>query len=77
MLEKKYDWSGLLVEPNPTIQKVLRNNRSCDIENYIISSKSNIEIKFESRKDSQQSEEYKTGNILHNSKIFNIETGKK
>lgn len=74
LLEKKYDWSGLLVEPNPTIQKVLRNNRSCNIENYIVSSKSNKNIKFESRKDRQQSEVYKVGNKLYNSKIFNIET---
>ena len=74
LLEKKFDWSGLLVEPNPSIQKVLRKNRTCIIENYIISSKSNKEIKFESRKDRQQSEVYKGGNILSNSKIFKIES---
>tara|TARA_B100000989_G_scaffold278203_1_gene239763 strand:+ start:11606 stop:12403 length:798 start_codon:yes stop_codon:yes gene_type:complete len=74
LLEKKFGWSGLLVEPNPYIQKVLRKNRACNIANYIISSKSNKGIKFESRKDRQQSEVYKGGNILSNSKIFKIES---
>ncbi len=74
LLEKKYNWEGLLVEPNPYIQKNLKNNRECDIENLIISNKSYEVIKFESRADRQQSEIYKGGSILSNSEIFEIKT---
>ena len=74
LLEKKYDWNGILVEPNPIIQKTLNKNRNCTIENYIISNKSNNIYKFESKIDRQQSEIYKGGGITPNSEIFDIKT---
>lgn len=74
LLEKKYNWNGILVEPNPSIQKTLSKNRNCNIENYIISNKSNNINKFESKRDRQQSEVYIGGGITPHSEIFKIKT---
>jgi hypothetical protein len=35
-LEKKFDWNGVLAEPNPTYHSVLKQNRSCRISQAAI-----------------------------------------
>lgn len=36
LLEKKLNWDGLLVEPNPHAYNICKRNRSCIVENYAL-----------------------------------------
>ena len=75
LLEKKYNWNGILIEPNPTILKELKRNRNCKINNYIITDKTNEIIKFECMKDRQHSRIHKKSKSQNkNSKIFSVNT---
>ncbi len=45
-MEKNLDWSGICVEPNPSVIRELRNNRSCIIETRPISKQTGETIRF-------------------------------
>jgi FkbM family methyltransferase len=46
LLETKYDWKGILAEPNPVWHAELRANRSSDIEHRCVSSGSGRTVQF-------------------------------
>jgi len=37
ILEKKYNWTGIAIEPNPNFYKQLVKNRNCITENHVVS----------------------------------------
>ena len=45
-MEKNLDWSGICVEPNPSVVNDLRNNRNCIIETRPISNQTGEVIRF-------------------------------
>ena len=45
-MEKELDWSGICVEPNPSVATELKNNRNCIIENRPISKQTGETIRF-------------------------------
>jgi FkbM family methyltransferase len=46
LLEKKFKWKGILVEPNISFQHLIKKNRKCIIENKLLYHKPNIKINF-------------------------------
>lgn len=46
LLEKKYNWNGILCEPNPDDHKSIKINRNCFIEKAAAYSKSNLQLEF-------------------------------
>ncbi len=46
LLEKKYDWSGILAEPNPVYHDALQKNRNCHITKECVYSKTGEQIEF-------------------------------
>lgn len=46
ILEKDYDWTGILAEPSIYSHKKLFNNRSCNIETNCVYYESGLEINF-------------------------------
>ncbi|MFC7689621.1 FkbM family methyltransferase [Paeniroseomonas aquatica] len=51
LLEKKFEWKGILAEPNPIWHQELINNRKCFIEKKCISSKSGDIVSFVTTND--------------------------
>lgn len=46
LLEKKFGWTGICIEPNPKFYEQLKINRSCRVGNQCISCKSKEKVKF-------------------------------
>jgi FkbM family methyltransferase len=46
LLETKYDWKGILVEPGKQFHDVLKINRSCMIDHRAVTDKSGMELLF-------------------------------
>lgn len=46
LLEKKYNWKGLCIEPNPTYHTQLFENRNCHKSTALCHDKSGVEIDF-------------------------------
>lgn len=46
LLEKKYNWSGLLIEPSPSLYKELKINRNTHTENILVGDKKQENIDF-------------------------------
>jgi FkbM family methyltransferase len=46
LLEKKFNWRGILVEPYRGFQYLLKKNRKCIIENKLIYHRSDLKINF-------------------------------
>lgn len=46
MLEKEYNWTGILCEPNPTYHDALRKNRNCNIDTRCVHINSGSKISF-------------------------------
>ena len=46
LLEKKYDWGGICVEPNDKFYNKLINNRSCHTDNSLLFSERGLEFNF-------------------------------
>ena len=42
MLEKDYNWNGLIIEPSPSLFKLLNKNRNCFKENILVGDKFDI-----------------------------------
>jgi FkbM family methyltransferase len=55
LLEKKYNWKGLLCEANPQSHESIENNRKCILEKKIIYKTSGIFLKFRICKDAEMS----------------------
>ena len=51
LLEKYMDWKGILVEPNKSYHKALKENRNCIIDKRCIYKTSNQKIKFSENQD--------------------------
>lgn len=46
MLEKYYDWTGVVCEPNPTYHEELKRNRTCFVETKCVSNASDKVVTF-------------------------------
>jgi FkbM family methyltransferase len=46
LLEKKYGWNGLCIEPNPELFEKLKVNRSCNVSDGLAFSSEDVEINF-------------------------------
>ena len=46
LLEKKYNWKGILAEPCKSFHKEIFSHRSCEIDKRVVSNKSGIEVNF-------------------------------
>lgn len=46
LLEKNYDWTGIVCEPNPFYHENLKLNRNCNIDFKCVYSRSNANLKF-------------------------------
>ena len=46
LLENKYNWSGLLIEPSPSLYKELKINRNTHTENFLVGDKKQENIDF-------------------------------
>lgn len=46
LLEKKYDWTGILAEPNPVYHEALNKNRTCHISKDCVYSTTGQQIEF-------------------------------
>lgn len=46
LLEKHFNWNGICAEPNPSFFKNLKINRSCNITNKCVFSKTNQKVEF-------------------------------
>lgn len=46
LLEKDYQWNGILAEPNPSFHASIRANRNCHVTDQCVFSKSGEKIKF-------------------------------
>lgn len=46
LLEKEYDWNGIVCEPNPVYHTDLRSNRNCSIDTRCVYTTSNLLVKF-------------------------------
>jgi FkbM family methyltransferase len=51
LLEKEYNWKGILSEPVKCFQQDLRTNRNCIIDNRAVYNKSGIQIEFRELSD--------------------------
>jgi len=51
LLEKKYEWDGIVVEPNPIFHDRLKENRNCKVVTKCVYSKSGETINFLSTDD--------------------------
>ncbi len=54
LLEQKYDWNGICIEPIPSVYKKLKKNRKCLTENKAIYNESNKELNFSIAKSNTQ-----------------------
>lgn len=46
LLEKEYEWSGVVAEPNKSYHSILKKNRKCSISKKAVFSTSNLSIEF-------------------------------
>lgn len=46
ILEKEFDWQGIVSEPNPRFHKELFENRSCIIDNRAVYNKTGAQVNF-------------------------------
>lgn len=69
LLEKKYGWQGLLVEPARIWHKELKENRNCQISTDCIFDKSGIEVEFIETKKPSYSQIRKNSNIFEDTHI--------
>tara|TARA_B100000963_G_scaffold322466_1_gene306543 strand:+ start:413 stop:1165 length:753 start_codon:yes stop_codon:yes gene_type:complete len=46
LLEKKFNWQGILAEPCKSFHKEIFSNRNCAIDHRAVSNKSNVEVNF-------------------------------
>lgn len=46
LLEKKYNWSGLIIEPSPSLYKELKINRNVHTENILVGDKKQENVEF-------------------------------
>jgi FkbM family methyltransferase len=73
ILEKKYEWKGICVEPANKIRD-LRKNRKCIIENSCIYSKSGKLVEFQVDDEISGIKEYFDGAHKRNGKIIQVKT---
>lgn len=46
LLEKKLDWNGICIEPNPNFYKKLKTNRNCNVTDIVVDKNNDIIIDF-------------------------------
>jgi FkbM family methyltransferase len=46
LLETKFNWSGLIIEPSPSLFLKLQKNRKCYTENYLVGEKNEENVDF-------------------------------
>ena len=46
LLERKLNWDGICIEPNPKYYDKLKKNRNCNVTDFVVDKANNIEIKF-------------------------------
>lgn len=46
LLEKKYNWSGLMIEPSPSLYKELKINRNVHTDNILVGDKKQYNVEF-------------------------------
>lgn len=46
LLEKKLEWNGICIEPNPKFYERLKKNRKCHLSNAVIDKENDTEVKF-------------------------------
>ncbi len=80
LLEMKYNWKGICIEPIPDQYKKLTNNRKCICENVGVYNKSDIEIEFAICEDNKLLSgiynyiDHHKNTVDNNKKIFNLRT---
>ena len=82
LLERKLNWDGICIEPNPKYYDKLKKNRNCNVTDVVVDKANDIEIKFRIDNgelggivdiDTDNNEKYR-GNQLKNATILNLKT---
>lgn len=82
LLERKLNWDGICIEPNPKYYDKLKKNRNCNVTDIVVDKANDIEIKFRIDNgelggivdiDTDNNEKYR-GNQLKNATILNLKT---
>lgn len=80
LLEKLYNWTGVLAEPNPACYEELSKNRKCDISKWCIHTESNESVPFVVANDPDLStlqgygEDDEHANKRQNGLVINVRT---
>jgi hypothetical protein len=80
LLEKKYNWKGICIEPNPEEYNNLIKNRNCICENYGVYNESDNELEFAICIDSKllsgiyKHIDHHKGTVDNNKKTIKIKT---
>lgn len=82
LLERKLNWDGICIEPNPKYYNKLKKNRNCNVTDVVVDKANDIEIKFRIDNgelggivdiDTDNNEKYRR-NQLKNATILNLKT---